>query len=166
MSADPKKRDLVVTHVFNAPVEEVWNAWVDPQLVMQWWGPDGFTSPSAKMDFREGGTSLVCMRAPKELGGQDMYSTWRYLEIVPLRRIEYVHNLSDQGGIKADPVELGMPSDFPQDQRHRVTFQAMGDARTEITVTEYGWPVGQMMELSKQGLEHCLNKMVTLFVKV
>ena len=26
----------------------------DPEMVMQWWGPDGFTSPSARMDFREG----------------------------------------------------------------------------------------------------------------
>ncbi len=70
-----KKRDLIVTRVFDAPVELVWKAWTDPEYVMRWWGPDHFTSPSAKIDFREGGTSLVCMRAPEEFGGQDMYST-------------------------------------------------------------------------------------------
>ena len=75
MSTEPKKRDLVVTRVFGAPVEQAWKAWVDPEYVMQWWGPEGFTCPVAKMDFREGGTSLVCMRAPKEFGGQDMYNT-------------------------------------------------------------------------------------------
>ncbi len=30
-----KRRDLVVTRVFEAPVEHVWNAWVDPALVMR-----------------------------------------------------------------------------------------------------------------------------------
>ena len=67
---------------------------------MQWWGPEGFTCPVAKMDFREGGTSLVCMRAPKEFGGQDMYNTWSYRKIVPLERIEYILNFTDKDGEK------------------------------------------------------------------
>jgi uncharacterized protein YndB with AHSA1/START domain len=65
---------------------------------MQWWGPHRFTARSAKMDFREGGTSLVCMRAPKEFGGQDMYSTWAYKKIVPMQSIEFIHNLADKDG--------------------------------------------------------------------
>jgi uncharacterized protein YndB with AHSA1/START domain len=78
-----KTRNVVVTRVFDAPVEQVWRAWTDPQQVMRWWGPAGFTSPVAKMDVREGGTSLVCMRAPSELGGQDIYNTWTYHKIIP-----------------------------------------------------------------------------------
>ena len=151
-----KKRDLVVTRVFDAPVERVWKAWSDTEHVMRWWGPNGFTSPVAKIDFREGGTSLVCMRSP-EYG--DLYSTWRYREIVPMKRIEYIHNLADKDGNKADPVKMGMPPDFPQDQRHVVTFKDLGDGKTELTVTEHDWTVGQMMEMSKMGMEQCLNKM-------
>ena len=55
--------DVVVTRIFDAPVEEVWKAWSDPAYVTRWWGPAGFTSPSAEMVFRVGGASLVCMRA-------------------------------------------------------------------------------------------------------
>jgi uncharacterized protein YndB with AHSA1/START domain len=40
-----KQRDVVVTRVFNAPVEQVWKAWSDAEQVMRWWGPEGFTSP-------------------------------------------------------------------------------------------------------------------------
>jgi uncharacterized protein YndB with AHSA1/START domain len=157
---DPSaKKDLVITRVFDAPVKLVWKAWVDPQMVVQWWGPDRFTCPSAKIDFREGGTSLVCMRAPKELGGQDYYSTWAYTKIVPMKQIEYTHNLADKEGRKVDPVVMGMPPDFPQNQRHVVTFRELSKSRTEVTVTEYEWPVGQMMEWSKLGMEQCLKKM-------
>ena len=134
-----KTRDLVFTRVFDAPIEQVWKAWVEPEVIMQWWGPEGFTSPSARMDFRERGTSLVCMRAPKEFGGQDMYSTWEYRKIVPMERIEYIHNLADKDGNKIDPTSIGMPADFPQDLRNRVTFKDVGDAKTELTVTEYDW---------------------------
>src|SRR5690348_1037712 len=115
-----EKRDLVVSRVFDAPVEKVWKAWTDPEHVMQWCGPQGFTSPSAKIDFREGGTSLVCMRAPKEFGGQDMYNTWTYTKIVPMQTIEFIQNMADKDGEKADPVKLGLPPDFPRDQSNLV----------------------------------------------
>jgi hypothetical protein len=82
-----------------------------------------------------------------------------------MRRIEYIHNLADKDGNKVDPVKMGMPPDFPQDQHHSVTFKAMGDNKTEMTVTEYDWTVGHMMEMSKMGLEQCLDKMAAIFAK-
>jgi uncharacterized protein YndB with AHSA1/START domain len=164
-TANVERRDLVVTRVFDAPVERVWKAWTDPQQVMQWWGPNGFTSPSAQMDFREGGTSLVCMRASKEFGGQDFYSTWAYTKIIPMRSIEYIHNLADKNGQKADPIKLGMPPDFPRDQRHLVTFKDLGNGKTEMTVTEFDWTVGRMQQLAELGLNQCLDKMAAIFAK-
>ncbi len=160
----PRKRPLVITRIFDAPVERVWQAWIDPEQVKQWWGPDGFSSPSAEIDFREGGTSLVCMRAPKEFGGQDMFSTWTYTKIVPMAQIEYVHNLADSSGRKIDPREIGMPADFPQDMRHVVTFKNLGPSRTELVVTEYGWAPGKMRKMSKMGMEQCLEKMAASLV--
>ncbi|GHO49043.1 SRPBCC family protein [Ktedonospora formicarum] len=160
---DTNKRDLVVTRVFDASVEHVWKAWSDPKYVMQWWGPEGFTSPQTTMNFREGGTSLVCMRSP-EYG--DHYSTWQYEKIIPMQQIEYIHNLSDKDGNLVDPISMGMPPDFPQNQRHTVTFKDLGNSKTEMTVTEHDWPVSQMMEMSKLGLEQCLKKMATSLVSI
>jgi len=155
-------RDLVVTRIFSAPVDLVWKAWTEPEYVMRWWGPDHFTSPSAKMDFREGGTSLVCMRAPKDFGGQDMYSTWVYQKIVPMERIEFIQNLADKDGNQIDPAEIGMPPEFPRDMRTVVTFKDLGNGKTEMTVTEYNVPTADT-ELGKNaelGLNQSLDKMV------
>jgi uncharacterized protein YndB with AHSA1/START domain len=154
-------RDLVVTRVFAAPVDLVWKAWTDPEYVMRWWGPDHFTSPSAKMDFREGGTSVVCMRAPKDFGGQDMYSTWVYQKIVPLKRIEFIQNLADKDGNQIDPAEIGMPPEFPRDIRTVVTFKDLGNDKTEITVTEYNMPTAdtEMGKNAELGLNQSLDKM-------
>ncbi len=38
-------------------------------------------------------------------------------------------------------------------------------AKTELTVTEYDRPVGQMMEMSTLGMEQCLDKMTASFVR-
>ena len=162
MSTEPKKHDLTFTRVFDAPIEQVWRAWTDPEYVRQWWGPDGFTAPMARINFREGETSLVCMSSP-QFG--EHYSTWHYQKIVPLERSKYVHNLADKEGNKVDPVAMGMPPDFPQDQRHAVTFKAVDEDKTELTVTEYGWTAGQMMELSRLGMEQCLDKMAAIFAR-
>lgn len=56
-----KTYELTITRVFDAPVERVWSAWVEPEMVKKWWGPKGFMVPVVEMDFREGGTSLVSM---------------------------------------------------------------------------------------------------------
>lgn len=163
----PKKRDLIITRVFEAPLELVWKAWTDPEHVVRWWGPDHFTSPSAKIDLREGGTSIVCMRAPREFGGQDMYSTWFYQIIVPMERIEFIQNLADKDGNRIDPAQLGMPSDFPRDTRTVVTFKDLDNGRTEMTVTEYGMPaadteIGRNAEI---GLNQSLDKMAASFAR-
>ncbi|MBS1910482.1 MAG: SRPBCC domain-containing protein [Bacteroidetes bacterium] len=160
MSTEIALENLVFTRTFNAPVAEVWRLWSDPEYVRRWWGPDIFTCPLANIDFREGGTSLVCMSAP-QFG--DLYSTWRYVTIEPMKRIEYIHNLADSGGNRIDPAAIGMPADFPQDQRHVITFQPLDNEHTEMTVTEYGWAPGQMMEMSKLGMTQCLEKMAAIF---
>jgi len=156
------EKQVKVSRVFNASVEKVWKVWTEPELVMQWWGPDRFTCPSARIDFREGGTSLVSMRYPKEMGGKDIYSIWNYKKIVPLKSIEFIQNLADGDGNKADPTKLGMPSDFPTDIRTVVTFKDLGSNRTEMTVTEYA-DFGQISHFAQLGLEQSMDKMVAIF---
>ena len=165
MSTGTKKRDLVVTRVFDAPVEQVWRAWSDPEYVRQWWGPTGFTCPLADMDFREGGTLLVCMRAPQEFGGQDLYNTWTYEVIVPLQRIEYILKFTGKDGRAFDPAELGLPTGIPKEVRNVNIFKDLGNGSTELAVTEYGYTSDEAAELSRQGLEQCLDKMARIFAK-
>jgi uncharacterized protein YndB with AHSA1/START domain len=165
MATEPTKRNVVVTRVFDAPVGQVWKAWSDPEYVMQWWGPTGFTCPLAEIDFREGGTSLVCMRAPQEFGGQDMYNTWTYTRIVPVQRFEYIQRFTDEDGKAFDPAGLGLPAGIPKEVRTVNTFKDLGNGKTEITITEYGYTTDQVHDLSKAGLEQCLDKMAALFAK-
>lgn len=152
-------KDLSVTRTFDATIEKVWKQWSESENVRRWWGPKGFTSPLAKIDFREGGMSLVCMRAPKEFGGMDMYNTWSYKKIVPHERIEFVLNFSDKDGNKLDPAKIGLPKGIPQDVPHVITFKSLGEGKTEMTVNEYGYTTDMAVQMSKAGLEECLDKM-------
>lgn len=150
---------LTGTRVFDAPVDRVWTAWTDPADVRQWWGAAGFTVPVAEIDFRVGGTSLVCMSSP-EYGR--LYNTWQYQDIVPHERIEFLMRFTDEAGVPVDPQTLGIPPGVPKEVPHLVTFRALVDGRTEMSVTEYGYTSEQAVEISRIGLEHCLDKMTVL----
>ena len=155
-------KQIEVTRIFNAPVELVWNVWVDPELIKRWWGPKHFKSPVAEIDFRAGGKSLVSMKAPKEMGGQEFYSIWEYVKIIPLKRIEFIQNLADKDGNKAEPVKVGMPADFPMDIRTVVTFRELAANKTEMTVTEHA-DMGITTNFAQIGLEQSLEKMAAIF---
>jgi uncharacterized protein YndB with AHSA1/START domain len=159
MSTEAEKKNMVVARVFDAPVERVWKAWSESDEVKKWWGPAGFTCPVARMDFREGGTSLVCMRAPQEFGGQDLYNTWTYQKIVPMERIEFIQHFTDKDRNKLAPADVGLPTGIPYEVPHVLTFKAVGDQQTEFTVTEYGYPSDDAVNMSRGGMEQCLDKM-------
>lgn len=156
--AEAGKQDIVLTRVFDAPLEAVWKAWTEPEQVMKWWGPTGFTSPSCQIDFREGGKFIFHMRAPKEMNNADFYTSGVYKKIVPAEFIEFSQGLSDKDGNKIDPTTMGMPADFPEEIPSLLAFRRVGD-KTELTAIEYGWTLGQMREMSKLGLEQCLDKL-------
>lgn len=153
--------DVVVTRVLDAPVEEVWRAWTEPEQVRRWWGPTGFTSPSADMDVRVGGRSLVCMRAPAEHGGQDMYNTWTYRAVVPPERLEFDLRFTDAAGapLDASSIPPGVPAAVP----HVITLRALEGGRTELTVRESGYATAEARDVSRAGLEQCLDKMGALY---
>jgi len=96
-----EKEDLVVTRIIDAPIELVWKSWTDPEHVMKWWGPKYYTSPSCKIDLREGGKYVFCMRAPQEQGGQDSYTAGIFKKILPMELLEFTQGMADQDGFDA-----------------------------------------------------------------
>jgi hypothetical protein len=99
------------------------------------------------------------MRAPAEFGGQDLYNTWTYSRIAPMQSIEFIQNFADQDGKSIAPASVGLPPDIPYAVPHVLTFRAVGDNRTELTVTEMGYALEQTVEMSRAGMEQCLDKM-------
>jgi uncharacterized protein YndB with AHSA1/START domain len=153
-----QKEDLVVKRIIDAPVELVWKAWTDPEHVKRWWGPKDYISPTCKVDLRVGGKYVFCMRAPANQGGQDMYTAGVYKDIVPLKRLEFTQGLSDKDGNRVDPALVGMPADFPKEIRTVIVFTPKGNM-TELTITEFDWPVSQMMVYSYAGMHQTLDKL-------
>jgi uncharacterized protein YndB with AHSA1/START domain len=88
--------ELVITRIFDAPRRIVFKAWSEPEHLMRWWGPHGFTCPICEMDFRVGGRWRFCMRSPE---GNEEWQQGVYREIVEPERIVFSYAFEDVNGV-------------------------------------------------------------------
>ena len=79
-------RELVLTRLVDVAPEKLYRCWTEPALLMQWFAPAPFTTPSAELDVRAGGANRITMRSPE---GQDMPNEGVYLEVVPNEKLVF-----------------------------------------------------------------------------
>lgn len=63
--ADVPAKKIFVSREFNAPLEKVWKAFTDPDLLEKWTAPKPFTAKFKTLDFTVGGVSLYAMVSPE-----------------------------------------------------------------------------------------------------
>jgi len=64
VSKDVNNKKITVVRDFDAPVEAVWKAWTQKELLDQWWAPKPYKAKTRMLDFREGGQWLYAMVGP------------------------------------------------------------------------------------------------------
>jgi uncharacterized protein YndB with AHSA1/START domain len=132
--------DIFSTRVFDAPPALVWQAWTDPDKIVQWWGPEGFTTTIHKMDFREGGEWLFTMHGPD---GTDYPNHKIFAEISQLRRLVLQH---------IGPPKHSMTINFePHDRGTKLTMRHIFDSRNDydLAVEGHGAVEGALQHLAR-----------------
>ena len=114
--AQPGKKEIVITRVFDAPRELVFKTYTDPKLLPQWWGPRRLTTRVDKMDVAFGGAWRFIQRDSE---GNEYAFHGRYLEIVPSERLVQTFNYEALPG---------------HEMTETVRFEAV-DGKTEVTDT-------------------------------
>lgn len=92
---DLTAKKMIVHREFSAPLEQVWQAWTDSNLLDQWWAPRPWKAETKFMDFREGGYWLYCMEGPD---GMRHWSRADYKAVVPLKSFEGLDGFCDEDG--------------------------------------------------------------------
>lgn len=92
-------RTMVLQRQIRAPRPVVWSAWMNPQTLPQWWGPDGFSCRTSRIDLRPGGEWVFDMIAPD---GTVFPNHHRYHEVEDGLRIGYTLHWGENGPKHAD----------------------------------------------------------------
>jgi uncharacterized protein YndB with AHSA1/START domain len=111
MSDEVAAREIEITRVYDAPREQVWKAWTEPERIARWWGKRGWSTPpsSVTLDVRPGG--VFRLNSISDADGREMPLEAVYREVVEPERLVFARS-----------GELAT-----------VTFADLGDGRTEMT---------------------------------
>lgn len=86
---------FLLTRVFDAPRELVWEAWTEAERLERWWGPKRCRTSVIKLDLRPGG---IFHHALHWSQGQDMWGKFVYREIAAPERLVLVNSFADEEG--------------------------------------------------------------------
>jgi uncharacterized protein YndB with AHSA1/START domain len=81
---DASARTLSLKRTFNAPVKLVWEAWTQPEHIVQWWAPKGMKVTVIEHNFKVGGKWKYVMPMPD---GSEFISDGVYSVIVKFEKI-------------------------------------------------------------------------------
>jgi len=93
--AQMNERTVNIVRVFDAPRALVWQAWTDPTMMAQWFGPRGFTIPLCELEVRVGGSLRIVMRGPD---GNEYPMKGVFREVVAPERLVFSNIAIDRDG--------------------------------------------------------------------
>jgi uncharacterized protein YndB with AHSA1/START domain len=93
------ERTMVIQRLIKAPVPVVWGAWMNAESLPKWWGPDGFSCRTSRIDLREGGEWVFDMIGPD---GTIFPNHHKYGAMVPEQRLSYTLHWGENGPKHAD----------------------------------------------------------------
>jgi uncharacterized protein YndB with AHSA1/START domain len=142
---------LKIERVFNAPVEDVWLYFSEPELYSKWWGPEGFSAKIKELDFKVGGKFLGSMTGSPAKGAPlaTFWSTGTYKEIIPHKRIVITDSFANENGDVISASELGMEG-FPLEMLVTLEFEALG-GKTKLRLTHSD--ISELPEAEKKNME-------------
>ncbi len=145
-AAPAAERTLRLRRTFAAPREKVFRAWTDPEELVKWWGPGGFTVPICELDVRPGGAFRTCMRSPD---GDEYNLSGVYREVTPPERLVFTW-VWREGALAG------------QETLVTVEFHDR-DGATEVVLTHEGFPDAAVRGMHEQGWSSSLDCLEEVF---
>jgi uncharacterized protein YndB with AHSA1/START domain len=120
----PTETSLRVERTFDAPREDVFDAWTNPEVLRRWWRPNpAWSTPVAEVDLRVGGRYRISMEDPES--GSKHTACGEYTEVSRPRRLVYSWQWEENDG------RLGHASTV------MVDFRADSDGERTTVVLEH-----------------------------
>lgn len=142
------RKRITLERTFDSPIEDVWELWTTKDGIESWWGPDGFRVEVRSIDLRPGGELRYAMIAVgadqvafmQKAGMPTVTEAFvRYTEVVPQRRLAYLHLTDFIPGV--EPYDVATVIELhptPAGVRMVLTFDAMHDDHWTQMAT-MGW---------------------------
>ncbi|MBB5439546.1 uncharacterized protein YndB with AHSA1/START domain [Pedobacter sp. AK017] len=127
---EQSKKELFITHLFDAPREVVFRAWTDPEQLKHWYAPDGCTIEFKTIDVRETGGFHSCIHDPVH---GPCWIKGIYKEVIFPERLVFSMILSNEKAEDVRAIAAGKPEEWPEEILTTVTFTSIGQ-QTKLAI--------------------------------
>lgn len=100
-TVDKANNRIHVDRSFEAPLELVWAAWTDPEILDQWWAPLPYRNVTVAHELRPGGRWMYYMISPQD---EKHYCLFEYSLVEPMRRYAGTDAFCDPEGNISDTM--------------------------------------------------------------
>lgn len=125
-----KDKELLITHLFDAPIARVFEAWTDPEQLKHWYAPDGCEIVFKSIAVKVGGEFHSCINDPVH---GNCWIKGVYKEVVVPEKLVFSMVLSNENGDVVTANDAGKPEDWPQAIVTTVLFTSIGK-QTKVTL--------------------------------
>jgi uncharacterized protein YndB with AHSA1/START domain len=133
---------LVIERTFDAPADDVFEAWTSEEVLRRWFhGEPEWETPTAEVDLRVGGSLRLVMRDPK--AGEDHGASGEYMVVDPPRRLAFTWKWDDQDS-ERQLIEL--------------EFTESGGATT-VRMTSHGIATEERVDSHREGWAICFDNL-------
>jgi uncharacterized protein YndB with AHSA1/START domain len=119
--------ELVITRTFDAPRQEVFQAFTEADRLARWWGPQRLSMRVARLDLRPGGLCHYCLQTPD---GNQVWGRFQYHTLVAPERLVFVNAFSDANG---NVTRAPFNATWPLEIRNTLTLTE-ADGQTVLTL--------------------------------
>jgi uncharacterized protein YndB with AHSA1/START domain len=137
---------LEIERVFPAPREEVFAAFINPDVLSQWWGPEGFRIASLDLEARVGAKYRIEMQPPQ---GDAFYLIGEFREVDPPSRLVFSFIWEEP-----DPDDLDMVA--------ALDFRDLGADSTEVSLRLTPFKTEARLDLHREGWSDSFDKLERL----
>ena len=116
---------LIIERNINAPIEKIWDAFTNPEVLKMWFTPPGMSSAFISVDVKEGGLFRYCFKMDE--GGAEFWGRGVYQKIVAPNYLSYLDSFTDAAGDDVPPSHFGMQGDEIVETLAEFFFTSNGD---------------------------------------
>jgi len=129
-----------LSRTFEAPPERLWQAWTEPQALMQWLGPRGISVVEADLDLRAGGAYRIVMR---NSDGDRIHVFGNYVEVAAPEKLAFTLTFRwEEGGTTREEAPDSLVTVALRGQEEAtelvLTHERIPDDHTRSRLT-FGW---------------------------
>lgn len=93
------KDSVTIDFIINAPIDVVWNAWTNPEIILNWFGSDpNGTGVCADIDAQPGGSFSVTFQ---NSDGEQHTCSGTYSEVEPFNKLTFSWEWKSEPGVES-----------------------------------------------------------------